>query len=98
LHCLNRRQGCGFNGDLTVAGELHRIPDKVQHNLPQALRTLVKTVGVGTEQALAMATSVPARLIGAQAGRLVPGGAADFSHLDDDWQLRQVWRRGVPLL
>jgi len=28
----------------------------------------------------------------------VPGGAADFIHLDDDWQLRQVWRRGVPLL
>jgi N-acetylglucosamine-6-phosphate deacetylase len=55
-------------------------------------------VGLDAEQALAMATSVPARLIGAQAGRLVPGGAADFIHLDDDWQLRQVWRRGVPLL
>jgi N-acetylglucosamine-6-phosphate deacetylase len=67
-------------------------------SLPQALCTLVKTVGVGTDQALAMATSVPARLIGAQAGRLVPGGAADFIHLDQDWGLRQVWRRGVPLL
>ena len=67
-------------------------------SLPQALRVMVKTVGLGPEQALAMATSVPARLIGAQAGRLVPGGAADFIHLDDDWQLRQVWRRGVPLL
>jgi N-acetylglucosamine-6-phosphate deacetylase len=58
----------------------------------------VKTVGLDAKQALAMATSVPARLIGAQAGRLVAGGAADFIHLDDDWQLRQVWRRGVPLL
>jgi len=59
---------------------------------------MVKTVGLDAEQALAMATSVPARLIGAQAGQLVPGGAADFIHLNDDWQLRQVWRRGVPLL
>lgn len=67
-------------------------------SLPDALRIMVKTVGLGTGQALAMATSGPARLIGAQAGRLVPGGAADFIHLDDDWQLRQVWRRGVPLL
>jgi hypothetical protein len=32
------------------------------------------------------------------AGSLVAGGAADFIHLDDDWQLRQVWRRGLPLL
>jgi N-acetylglucosamine-6-phosphate deacetylase len=45
-----------------------------------------------------MATSVPARLIGAQAGRLAAGGAADFIHLDQEWRLRQVWRRGVPLL
>lgn len=66
-------------------------------NLPQALRMMVKTVGISAERALAMATSVPAQLIGAQAGRLVPGGAADFIHLDDDWQLRQVWRGGRPL-
>jgi N-acetylglucosamine-6-phosphate deacetylase len=67
-------------------------------SLPQALRVMVQQVGLGAEQALAMATSVPARLIGAQAGRLTPGGAADFIHLDDDWQLRQVWRGGRPLL
>jgi N-acetylglucosamine-6-phosphate deacetylase len=67
-------------------------------SLPDALRTLVKTVGVSAEQALAMATSVPAQVIGTPAGRLVPGGAADFIHLDQDWGLRQVWRRGVPLL
>ncbi len=67
-------------------------------SLPQALRVMVKTVGLDAEQALAMATSVPARLIGAQAGRLVAGVPADFIHLDQDWQLRQVWRRGVSLL
>jgi len=67
-------------------------------SLPQALRVMVQQVGIPAERALAMATSVPARLIGAQAGRLAAGGAADFIHLDDDWQLRQVWRRGVPLL
>jgi N-acetylglucosamine-6-phosphate deacetylase len=67
-------------------------------SLPQALRVMVQRVGVPAERALAMATSVPARLIGAQAGRLAAGVPADFIHLDDDWQLRQVWRRGVPLL
>jgi len=67
-------------------------------SLPQALRMMVKTVGLDAEQALAMATSMPARLIGAQAGRLAAGGAADFIHLDQEWRLRQVWRRGVPLL
>jgi N-acetylglucosamine-6-phosphate deacetylase len=67
-------------------------------SLPQALRVMVKTVGISAEQALAMATSVPARLIGARAGRLEPGYPADFVHLDDDWQLLQVWRGGRPLL
>ena len=67
-------------------------------SLPQALRVMVKTVGISAEQALAMATSVPARLIGARAGRLEPGYPADFIHLDDDWQLLQVWRGGRPLL
>jgi N-acetylglucosamine-6-phosphate deacetylase len=67
-------------------------------SLPQALRVMVQRVGISAEQALAMATSAPARLIGAQAGRLAAGGAADFIHLDQDWGLRQVWRRGVPLL
>jgi N-acetylglucosamine-6-phosphate deacetylase len=59
---------------------------------------MVQRGGISAEQALAMATSAPARLIGAQAGRLAAGGAADFIHLDQDWGLRQVWRRGVPLL
>jgi N-acetylglucosamine-6-phosphate deacetylase len=66
--------------------------------LPQALRVMVDRVGLAPERALAMATSVPAALIGAQAGRLVAGGPADFVHLDDAWRLRQVWRGGQALL
>ena len=67
-------------------------------SLAQALRMMVGAAGLTAERALAMATSVPARLIAAQTGRLLPGLPADFIHLDDDWQLRAVWRGGRPLL
>lgn len=67
-------------------------------SLPQAVRFMVGSAGVAAERALAMATSVPADLIGAPAGRLLPGRRADFIHLDEDWQLRGVWRGGVPVL
>ena len=69
-------------------------------SLPQAVRVLIRQVGVSPRQALAMATSVPARVIGADrhAGYLTPGRAADMVHLDDDWQLTQVWKAGQPLL
>ncbi|MEZ5798707.1 MAG: N-acetylglucosamine-6-phosphate deacetylase [Paracoccaceae bacterium] len=67
--------------------------------LPQAIRYMVHRVGVAPERAFAMATSVPAGCIGrADLGRLAPGAAADFVHLDADLRLRGVWRGGVRLL
>ena len=68
--------------------------------LPQALKTMVKTVGTGPARALAMATSIPAVVIsGAHAyGHLAPGRAAHLIHLDTDWRLAAVWHAGERLL
>ena len=66
-------------------------------SLVQAVRYMIQTVGVAPETALAMASSLPARLIGAQVGRIAPGLPADLVHFDDDWKLTRVWRRGAPV-
>ena len=62
--------------------------------LPQAVAHLV-SVGAEPARAIAMASRVPAQVIGAQAGRLIPGARADFLHLGQDWALRGVWRAGM---
>lgn len=61
--------------------------------LPQAIGTLVSQVGIAPERALAMASALPARLIGAQDrfGTLAPGRAADLVLLRDDFTLSGVW-------
>ncbi|PCD76531.1 N-acetylglucosamine-6-phosphate deacetylase [Pseudothioclava arenosa] len=65
--------------------------------LPQAIKLMIEQVGISPERALAMATRIPADLIGAEAGRLAPGAPADLVHLSDDWMLRSIWRGGVPV-
>lgn len=62
-------------------------------NLPQALRKVIG-LGVPVERALAMATSRPADVIGARAGRMAPGLPADLVHLDANWELAGVWQAG----
>jgi len=67
--------------------------------LPQAVRVLVTQVGIPLAQALAMATSIPAEVIGqgARHGHLLPGRAADMVHLGVDGALQGVWRGGRAL-
>lgn len=65
-------------------------------SLPQSVAHLVR-IGCPAERALAMATSVPADVIGAPVGRLVSGRAADFVHLDAGFVLAGVWQSGVRL-
>ncbi len=66
-------------------------------SLPQAVRYAIAGLGLPPERALAMATRIPAGLIGAASGRLVPGASGDLVHFDHDWALRHVWRGGEPL-
>jgi len=65
--------------------------------LPQAVRVMVREVGLPPEVALAMATSVPAGVIGAAQthGHLAVGRSADVIHLDADWRVGAVWHAGV---
>ncbi|MBB5752966.1 N-acetylglucosamine-6-phosphate deacetylase [Prosthecomicrobium pneumaticum] len=68
-------------------------------DLAGCVRFLVETVGVERAQALAMATALPAKAIGAEAshGRLAPGTRADFVALSADHAVTGVWVGGEPV-
>ena len=61
--------------------------------LPQAIGTLVSQVGIAPERALAMASALPAQVIGQtdRFGAIAPGRAADLVLLRDDFTLSGVW-------
>lgn len=83
-----RKQGRLTLEDGTLAG--------ADLTLPQAVKVLVEDVGIAAERALAMASSIPAAVIGrGDLGHLRPGARADMVHLGPDWALRGVWRGGV---
>ncbi len=65
-------------------------------DLTTAVRNLVKLCDTPLEEALAMATSVPARLIGKarEIGTLAPGARADMVLLSEELELRSVYRGG----
>ena len=66
--------------------------------LAQAIGNLVRHVGLPPERALAMASSIPAQVIGRpDLGHLRPGAPADFVHLTNDFSLAATWRGGVKL-
>ena len=87
---IYRRDGRLTLGDGTLAG--------ADLDMPRALQVMVQEVGVSPDRALAMATSIPARLLGRsdRIGRLSPGMTADFVHLSPDFTLQSVWRAGQP--
>ena len=61
--------------------------------LPQAIATLVGQVGLAPERAMAMASAIPARLIGVENrfGTIAPGRAAELVLLTQDFSLSGVW-------
>lgn len=65
--------------------------------LATAIRNMVNVVGIPLSQALAMATSVPAGVIGRQAqlGHLRAGAVANFVQLTDDLYLAGSWQNGA---
>lgn len=88
---LNGRRVIRQDGRLTLADGTLAGADLT---LAQAVRVLVDQVGVPAERALAMATAVPADLMGVRAGRLTPGAAADMVLLSEALEVRGVWMRG----
>lgn len=88
---IERREGRLTLEDGTLAG--------ADLDLTTAVRNLVRDVGLPLAEALAMATSVPARVIGREdrLGRIAPGLPADFLWLDEGCALGAVWQAGVRL-
>jgi N-acetylglucosamine-6-phosphate deacetylase len=82
---IERRDGRLTLEDGTLAG--------ADLDLATAVRNIAG-LGVPPQTALAMATTIPAALIGRDA-RLAPGARADFLHLGDDGALAGVWQGGV---
>lgn len=89
---LNGRRVLRRDGRLTLADGTLAGADLT---LAQAVRVLVEQVGVPVERALAMATSIPADLMGVSAGRIAPGAAADLVLLSDDLEVRAIWMAGT---
>ncbi len=85
---LGARQILRQNGRLTLADGTLAGADLT---LPHAIAYLIRTLGIAPDRALAMATRIPADLIGSGAGRLHPGQPARMVHLGPDWTLQQVW-------
>jgi len=82
-----RREGRLVLADGTLAG--------ADLTLPRAVQVLVEAGAAPVGTALAMASRVPADILGrADLGRLAPGARADLVWLGDDLALRGVWQGG----
>lgn len=65
--------------------------------LDRAVRVAV-AAGIPLPDAVASATTVPARAVGLDAGTLTPGARADAVLLDADLRVQRVWRTGHPIV
>jgi N-acetylglucosamine-6-phosphate deacetylase len=86
---IHRRDGRLTLADGTLAG--------ADLDFATAIRVLVNRVGMPLEQALSMATRIPARVADLVAGQLIDGAPADFVHLTAELVVCGVWRNGAPL-
>ena len=88
---IDRRDGRLTLEDGTLAG--------ADLDMATAIRNVAAVADLDLGAALAMATSIPAALIGRQdgLGHLAPGAPADFVHLTEGGDLASVWRRGRQL-
>ena len=66
-------------------------------DLPAAIRVMTETVGLSLEAALAMATRIPAEVLGRarELGVLSPDSLADMVYLEPDGTVAGVWIGGV---
>lgn len=86
---LNGRRVLRHEGRLTLPDGTLAGADLT---LAQAVRVLVRRLGLAPERALRMASAEPAAVLGLghRYGSLTPGRAAEMVHLDDDFRLRGV--------
>lgn len=81
-------------------GDRYTLPDGTLSGsaltMMQAVANCVRHAGIPLEEALRMATSYPAALIGANnLGRIVEGATANIVIFDDDYAVRNVFLGGV---
>ena len=79
----------------TGEGEFQRLAGSTA-SLFEGVRTMVESVGVPLEEAIAMASITPARSLGIehQSGSLEAGKNADLIRFDEGWNLKGVWIGG----
>jgi N-acetylglucosamine-6-phosphate deacetylase len=84
--------GAAWTGSL----EMRRLAGSTK-TLFQGVRTMTEQVGVPLEEAVAMASLVPARslCLGDEIGSLGVGKKADLIRFDREWNLHGVWINGV---
>jgi len=65
-------------------------------DMATAVRNCVRRIGIPLDEALRMAATYPAHVMGMddRRGRIAPGLAADLVHLDDDLRPRATWIAG----
>jgi N-acetylgalactosamine-6-phosphate deacetylase len=68
-------------------------------SLDAAVRNMVQQVGVSPEEAIAMASLHPAKLLGIddQLGSIRPGKRANLIALDSALHLQQTWVQGLAI-
>jgi N-acetylglucosamine-6-phosphate deacetylase len=100
----------GDDGDYQLGDVPVRVVDRVARlvdggaiagstlTMDRAVEFAVRQVGLPLVDALAAATSTPARMIGlTDRGRLEVGARADLCHLDPGLDLTAVWSGGTPV-
>jgi len=94
------------DGRLVVAGQREFLAGAARPML-DAIRNVMRFAGVGRAEAIDMASTRPARLVGAAVPRLEPGAPADFVLFDprafdadagtDPPRVAATYRRGLPV-
>lgn len=82
-------------------GDRYTLPDGTLSGsaltMMQAVANCVRQVGIPLEEALRMATSYPAALIGADdLGQIAPGATANLAVFDSNYTVRNVFLGGIP--
>lgn len=91
---LGTRKILRQNGRLTLADGTLAGADL---SLPQAVAFLITALGQSPARAIAMASSIPARLIRSSAGTIRTGQSADLVQFSSNWALQTVWQNGVEI-